>query len=346
MERLWRKRAEYDAKLGKSSTRLSNDISSPALVASANDPSLLPQPPKEAVQIQTEIPLKQEEERWREASPPTAPSRLSSSAASLAKRMVTSATAVSSKSRAAPPSRNSARDATQSQDAAPAIHRSSSITTAAFKYSENSRGEDDVVSGISLMGLQMGSTVRRMNQSAVLQRSRTKGMSEVKAENTMLLIQAVARNDSNTVNSMLQQGLGSIDDTDGSGNSNPPSITTASPPTPPPSPLSQIPAISRAAPNLHISSHCSIMSCRLHEQFQRIASCSISARRSADASQLQRAPAASRGGCSGFSRVRSTYHAPFSTCEKAAWRASAIKCAANRTSHWRGAPNHAMLGRP
>ena len=92
---------------------------------------------------------------------------------------------------------------------------------AAFKHT-NLPADDDVVSGISLMGNQLDKTVRRMNQSSVLQRSRTKGVGDIKAENTALLIQAVAKNDSNTVNSMLQQGLGSIDDTDSSGNSNSP----------------------------------------------------------------------------------------------------------------------------
>jgi hypothetical protein len=225
MERLWRKRAEYDAKLGKSRAGLPIEVPSKPAAAPAESPPIPPQLPKEDAEVQSGLSLRQEEERRRVSSPQSAPSRPSSGSAALAKRM---ATAVSSSARAAP----SPRVPSQGQDAASGIHNSSSITKAAFKYSDNSTSGDGAASGISLMGPQLESTVRRLNQSAVLQRSRAKGMSEIKAENTMLLIQAVARNDSNTVNSMLQQGQGSIDDTDDCGNSAPP--TPPPPPTPSP----------------------------------------------------------------------------------------------------------------
>jgi hypothetical protein len=96
-----------------------------------------------------------------------------------------------------------------------------------MKFSDRLPDDGAFVSGINLMGRQLDATVRSLNQSSFLQRSRTRGTADIKRENTLMLIQAVASNDSNTVNSMLQNGLGSIGDTDSSGNS------THSPPRPP-----------------------------------------------------------------------------------------------------------------
>ena len=94
-----------------------------------------------------------------------------------------------------------------------------SIAAAAFKYAGSTQPDAASASGISLMGSQLAAAERRINRSSVLNRSRTQGLSNMMAESALLLIQAVARNDSDTVNLMLQQGLGSIDDTDSSGNS-------------------------------------------------------------------------------------------------------------------------------
>jgi hypothetical protein len=221
IERLWRKRAEYDARLSKLRSNEGDQQpqpSPPAPAGAAADSEhhpTLPQPPKPPQELQTNLSPQKEEGLPRAPRIETSQGT-HSTGSSLVNRM---ASIVSSSSRIAPPSTGRQSEQVKSSHAPAQV--TSSVAMAAFKHT-NLPADDDVVSGISLMGNQLDKTVRRMNQSSVLQRSRTKGVGDIKAENTALLIQAVAKNDSNTVNSMLQQGLGSIDDTDSSGNSNSP----------------------------------------------------------------------------------------------------------------------------
>jgi len=245
LDKLWRKRAEYDA---RSATHAGNQISeiaqplplSPAGAASAEaqgngggGPGLnqlpVPKQPKQGPGLQIDLPFQQEQAQPRVPTPKAAQSRPLSGTVGLAKRL---SSAVSSAAKAA---------AAGPQDGP-------SIAVAAFQYKGSTQRE---VSGISLMGGQLASAERRISRSSVLNRNRTQGMSAVMAENTALLIQAVARNDSDTVNSMLKQGAGSMDDTDSRGNSTPPppprpfclpnTVPNTSPP-PAPQPCATLPA--------------------------------------------------------------------------------------------------------
>jgi hypothetical protein len=219
IERLWRKRADFDARLSASradSTNADKKHSAPPPSTPNEAAEVLPslsQPPKHAVELKTSHPLQVEEQRPQSPSSTTSSSRPSSG---FTKRMI------SSISQPAGLPKHSA----QGEGApGPRSPRTSSIAMAAMKYSDSSRDDGSVVSGINLMGHQLDATMRRMNQSSVLQRGRTKGMADIKAENTLMLFQAVACNDSNTVNSMLQKGSGCIGDTDSSGNSMRPPCT-------------------------------------------------------------------------------------------------------------------------
>ena len=258
MERLWRKRADFDAKLLASRAaspvagdKFSVQPPSPAHQASEEVRPSSPLPPVQAAESQTRHSTQQEQQQRPQAHISIASTRLSSSGVlSRAKRLVSSTSRASAPppkhsstiGASAPPLKHSSTIGVTPSDArgGATVTPLAPIAVAAMKFSDRLPDDGAFVSGINLMGRQLDATVRSLNQSSFLQRSRTRGTADIKGENTLMLIQAVASNDSNTVNSMLQNGLGSIGDTDSSGNS------THSPPRPP-KPKSFTPAIAAAA---------------------------------------------------------------------------------------------------
>jgi ankyrin repeat protein len=220
LERLWRKRAEYDARKLNSQAaagevNAANSFPMPApLTVTATEKEGQKQLPVPAPAPQTGAPP-------QPADQPQPPQNLSSSSSVLlAKRVVLLNSSAARHSQRA--SQNIV-DTSESPSIAAAAFRTpeqrAAPETRLCNQPDASACDDGhFVSGISIMGSQSQSTVRRLNQSAMLQRTST-----VRSERTLQLVQAVARNDFNAVNSMLQQGLGSIDDTDSNGNSKMPS---------------------------------------------------------------------------------------------------------------------------